>query len=49
MADSEAHGQLLGHQVRAGTQATLEDLGQQALHQRLAALTVVARQGTVFP
>ena len=49
VADPEAHGQLLGHQVRAGTEAALEDLGQQALHQRLAALTVVARQGTVFP
>jgi hypothetical protein len=42
VADAEALGQLLRYQVLPGAEPALEDVGQQRLHDRLAAQTVVA-------
>ena len=44
VTDAEAFGQLLRDQVLAGAQPALEDVGQERLHDGLAAQAVIARR-----
>ena len=46
VADAEAIGQLLRDQVLPGPQPTVEDVGQQRLHDRLPAQTMIAFQAS---